>query len=429
MGAVAIAREASFVDVDRVENGRADVPRVPEESERSRLERLVLRYVRWSMDHPQSGFPRFILKVSLIGYRMGFWRIDDDMTVTTTGRKSGLPRRAVLSVHRVDDRWYTLNPFGERAHWYRNILADPVVTIQRHGRIWTARATRLTDRDEALAFYESLRTASLTDVRWLLRIHGFPETAEGFADNIESLYFVRWDEVDEPGPPPMPADLVWIWPVAIGAGLLSGVRHRSIRRALGVTIAATVALVTGVLGWSAIYSRIEAHGTHPEGRWARLFAWLGPRATWWLYDAFDEALDLQPDDDVLDVACGCGAFLRTHATQVHSLAGIDHSVTLIDIAREQNRERVDAGTAEFVVGDVTDLPWEDGTFSVVTSNDVGCYEAKAEPAIEEMYRVLRSGGRAILADDRHEQMEAAGFAEVTVEPILRFGRITRGVKP
>jgi len=81
------------------------------------------------------------------------------------------------------------------------------------------------------------------------------------------------------------------------------------------------------------------------------------------------------------------------------------------------------------VGDVTELPWDDGTFSVVTSNDVGCYEEQAELAVEEMYRVLGSGGRAVLADDRHEQMEAAGFAEVEVEPMLRFGRITKGVKP
>jgi len=38
-------------------------------------------------------------------------------------------------------------------------------------------------------------------------------------------------------------------------------------------------------------------------------------------------------------------------------------------------------------------------------------------------------GRAVLADDRHELMEATDFAEVTVEPTLRFGHVTTGVKP
>ena len=42
---------------------------------------------------------------------------------------------------------------------------------------------------------------------------------------------------------------------------------------------------------------------------------------------------------------------------------------------------------------------------------------------------LALGGRTVLADVRHEAIEAAGFTKVTVEPILRFGRITRRVKP
>ena len=34
---------------------------------------------------------------------------------------------------------------------------------------------------------------------------------------------------------------------------------------------------------------------------------------------------LQPDDGVLDVACGPGAFLKKHASHVHHIAGLDHS--------------------------------------------------------------------------------------------------------
>ncbi len=425
MSAVAVERDAGPATTDETEQGMASAPKVQEEVEGSSMERLALRTMRWSIAHPQRGYPRFILKVSLVGYRLGLWHFDDDMTVTTIGRKSGLPRRAVLSVHHIDGRWYTLNPFGERAHWYRNIQAEPVVTIQRHGKTWTARGTRLTDRDEALELYERI-----PGLHWLLKVHGLPETADAFADGIDGpVHLIRWDPVDEPGPPPMPSDLAWIWPVAAVAGIVSGLRSRSVLRTVGTAAVSMVALLAAALGWGALYSRIEAHGMHPEGRWAQLVAWAGPRLTGWLYDAFDEALDLQPDDDVLDVACGCGTFLRTHATQAHRITGIDHSETLIGMARDQNRERIEAGTAEFVVGDVTALPWDDGTFSVVTSNDVGCYAAKAQPAIEEMYRVLRSGGRAVVADDRRTALEAAGFTEVEVEPFLRFGRITKGVKP
>ena len=57
-----------------------------------------------------------------------------------------------------------------------------------------------------------------------------------------------------------------------------------------------------------------------------------------------------------------------------------------------------AGTAEFVVGDAAALPWKDAQFTVVTSNCIGCFEKKATKALEEMYRVLKPGGRAVVGD-------------------------------
>lgn len=430
MSALAIEQDIALErDVAETEERSAAEPRFPGEAPGTKAERLARRFTIWGVEHPHSAYHRGLLAVSLIGSRLGLGRIDNDMVVTTTGRKSGLPRRAVLGAVLIGDHLYAMNPFGERAHWYRNLEADPIVTVQRRGRTWTARATRLTDRSEAVTLYEDIAGDSGMGLRWLQRALGITQTADGFADDLDRFCFVRFDAVDEPGPPPMPTDLVWVWPVAGSLGLIARLTRRSVIAVVGATLVAIVGLLAAVRGWTAAYSRIEAHGTHPEGWWARIFAAIGPRLTWWIYDAFDEALDLQPDDDVLDVACGCGAFLRQHAVGAHRVAGIDHSATLIDLACRDNRDRVDAGTAEFVVGDVTELPWDDGTFSVVTSNDVGCYEGKAGPAISEMYRVLRSGGRAVVADDRHALLEAAGFVEVEVEPLLRFGHITRGVKP
>jgi len=167
----------------------------------------------------------------------------------------------------------------------------------------------------------------------------------------------------------------------------------------------------------------------PTGWLARSWAWAAPWAWGWLYAVFAGALDLQPEDEVLDVACGSGTFLRKHASHVVRVAGLDHSEDLIDIARQENQERVAAGTAEFVVGDATALPWADGQFSAVTSNCVDCFEKKAAQALEEMYRVLRPGGRAVVADDRRQTMEAVGFTRVSAEPTLwGLGHVTTGFK-
>jgi deazaflavin-dependent oxidoreductase (nitroreductase family) len=178
--------------------------------------------------------PRTLLWVSLTSFRLGLGIRDDGMVLTTTGRTSGLPRRAVLGAILIDGHLYAMNPgfghprpgdldhpFGERAHWYQNLLADPIVTVQRGGRTWTARATRLADRDEAVRLYEGLSGGIRTAVTMVLHAQGIADTAGAFAENIERLYFVRLDEVDQPGPAPMTPDLVWVWPAAAALGLLS----------------------------------------------------------------------------------------------------------------------------------------------------------------------------------------------------------------
>ena len=138
----------------------------------------------------------------------------------------------------------------------------------------------------------------------------------------------------------------------------------------------------------------------------------------WLYAAYAKGIELQPEDEVLDVACGSGVFLAKHARRARRIAGLDQSRAMIDQARVENRERIAGGTAEFVVGDVAALPWDDDTFTVVTSNDVSCYTSKAPAAISEMYRVLKPGGRAVVGDDRCGMLEAAGFRRVSAKHVM-----------
>lgn len=201
------------------------------------------------------------------------------------------------------------------------------------------------------------------------------------------------------------------------------------------TVLSTIGVVTlATLIWSALAAlRQFMERQFPEGEakptgwlasvYAKTVPWLGE----WLYSIFAKRLELAPEDEVLDVGCGSGAFLRKHASHVQRVAGLDHSEDLIEIAKRENRERVAAGTAEYLVGDATVLPWGDNQFSVVTSNCIDCFAAKSRPALEEMYRVLRPGGRILVGDDHRQDMEEIGFTEVIVEHVL-WGDLTGGTK-
>jgi SAM-dependent methyltransferase len=144
--------------------------------------------------------------------------------------------------------------------------------------------------------------------------------------------------------------------------------------------------------------------------------WIGSRTMHWgsgpLYRLVAAALQLQPDDDLLDVGCGSAAFLQQHASGVRHVAGLDLSDPQVEMARRRLADRIAAGTAEIVQGDAGALPWEDARFSAVTC--MAACEAFPDPgrALAEIHRVLRPGGRAVLTmGQRLDDADATGVKD------------------
>jgi len=52
------------------------------------------------------------------------------LCLTTTGRRSGVPREIEIWFTRVDGQYYVIAERGERAHWVRNIQAEPGSTLR-----------------------------------------------------------------------------------------------------------------------------------------------------------------------------------------------------------------------------------------------------------------------------------------------------------
>jgi ubiquinone/menaquinone biosynthesis C-methylase UbiE len=144
-----------------------------------------------------------------------------------------------------------------------------------------------------------------------------------------------------------------------------------------------------------ITQTLSSQGRKPAGPLGWVTAWVMPVMFRSLYAKVARRLKLRPQDDVLDVACGSGAFLKKYASNVHHIAGLDHSEIQISLAKRWNRHRIAAGTAEFVAGDATALPWPDDSFSAVTCNCVSCF-AEPQRSLQEMRRVLRPGGHAVV---------------------------------
>ena len=91
----------------------------------------------------------------------------------------------------------------------------------------------------------------------------------------------------------------------------------------------------------------------PRGLAGRITAWFMPIGHKSIYENVSKVSDLQPEDDLLEVACGSEHFLKKYASHVHSVAGLDLSELMVKMAANKNEDRVATGTAEFVHGEAS----------------------------------------------------------------------------
>lgn len=91
---------------------------------------------------------------------------------------------------------------------------------------------------------------------------------------------------------------------------------------------------------------------------------------------------------ILDVGCGTGANLLM-LSKYGDAEGVDISEDALAFCRDRGLDRVRLGAGE-------ELPYDDGTFDLVTALDVVEHMDNDLAGLKEMRRVLRPGGRVLL---------------------------------
>ncbi len=105
-------------------------------------------------------------------------------------------------------------------------------------------------------------------------------------------------------------------------------------------------------------------------------------------------LELNENDHVLDVGCGTGMvpYLLKKRYPHINITGIDLSEKMLHIAQKRLKN------VSLIKGDVTQLPFKDNQFDLVTT----CYTLRnfpnIHPSLQEIFRVVRPSGSVLILD-------------------------------
>ena len=136
--------------------------------------------------------------------------------------------------------------------------------------------------------------------------------------------------------------------------------------------------------------------------------------------ALIEAVALRPGDVVLDVACGTGLASRAAAAVVGPsgrVDGLDLNPAMLDKARTVSVPR-DSAPLRWHLGSAMELPFEDGSYGAVISQQGLQFFPDLEAAVKEMVRVAARGGR--IAATFWTALEEQSYMRAQVEAARSF---------
>lgn len=111
-------------------------------------------------------------------------------------------------------------------------------------------------------------------------------------------------------------------------------------------------------------------------------------------------LDISKDDVILDIGCGGGVNVERFLSMTENkVYGLDYSEIAVEKSTKLNQDAIDEGRCEVIQGSVSELPFEDNTFDIVTGFETVYFWPDFVNDCKEVRRVLKDDGIMFICNE------------------------------
>jgi ubiquinone/menaquinone biosynthesis C-methylase UbiE len=122
---------------------------------------------------------------------------------------------------------------------------------------------------------------------------------------------------------------------------------------------------------------------------------------------------------ILDVGCGGGATVSRLADIASRgrVCGVDYSDGSVAVSRRKNAALIAAGRVDIRKASVSQLPFDAGTFDLVTAIETHYYWPNLPASMREIRRVLKPGGTLMILAESYRGSRFDALQRVVMKPL------------
>lgn len=146
------------------------------------------------------------------------------------------------------------------------------------------------------------------------------------------------------------------------------------------------------------YRKLVENAVRPDGFWGRMMIKSMNKGHSELTDWALAHVEIKRNSSTLDIGCGGGKTVEKLCKKIGNgkVCGVDYSALCVESSKKLNKNSIMCGKASILQASVSELPFDDDKFDVITAVETYYFWQDKLNDLKEIYRVLKPNGKLLL---------------------------------